>query len=295
MSRVGVVTVTYNSGKVLGAFLDCCERQQRGNWLLIVVDNASADTTREILRRRLSGNMHVIANDSNRGVAEGNNQGIGLARNLGCDRVLLINNDVEFSSLLFAELDSTMNRSSCDALVPRIVFHDQPSIDWFVGGHFEWLWGPDARHDRHISKPDPEIVGVRHIDYAPTCCMLVKCSVFDAIGLMDERYFVYWDDTDFCYRMHKAGITLLIDANIVMSHKVSSLTGGVSTDFFLRYHHRNQIYYVRKHFGHLVLAYTLIMSILKAALRVLVRGDSFRQFVLRLRSMNEGLHLPLGH
>ena len=98
---------------------------------------------------------------------------------------------------------------------------------------------------------------------------------------MDERYFVYWDDTDFCYRLQKAGFVLMCDSSITMTHKVSSLTGGVTSDFFIRFHHRNQIYYVRKHFGPVVLVYTLLMSIVKAALRFLVGRDTLRQLGLR--------------
>jgi GT2 family glycosyltransferase len=295
MSMMGVVTVTFNSGKVLDAFLDCCSMQTSTNWRLIVVDNASTDLTREILDRRLSAWMSCVKNADNRGVAEGNNQGIEAALAAGCDRVLLINNDVEFLPTLFADLDAAMTTNRSDALVPRIVYHDNPTVNWFVGGHFEWFWGPDARHDIDRYGGELETKGVRRIQYAPTCCMLVNGTVFATIGLMDKRYFVYWDDTDFCYRMHLAGLELDCDLGIIMSHKVSSLTGGVTSDFFIRYHHRNQIYYVRKHFGTPVFVYTVVMSTLKAVLRVLLRGDTVRQLRLRMRSMGEGMRIPVGN
>ena len=130
-------------------------------------------------------------------------------------------------------------------------------------------------------------------EYAPTCCMLVRREVFDRIGLMDERYFVYWDDTDFCYRMYKAGLRLMCDSTVMMTHKVSSLTGGVASDFFIKFHHRNQIYYARKHFGPVVLAYTLVMSVVKAVLRFVVGRDNLRQLGLRLKSMGTGLRMEL--
>lgn len=293
MSRLGVVTVTYNSGSVLEPFLDCCASQRGQEQLLVVIDNASRDATREILARRGTPEMRIVLNEANLGVAEGNNQGIRIALEAGCDRVLLINNDTEFGPTLFADLARALTACGGDALTPRIVYHDRPDLDWFSGGGFRYFWGPDARHDEPSGVPGVGRAAPRRIGYAPTCCMIVERRVFDRIGLMDERYFVYWDDTDFCLRMQRAGLALFCDPSISMSHKVSSLTGGTMSDFFIRYHHRNQVYYVRKHFGPLVLAYTLMMSTLKAAIRVPLRGDSLRQFRLRIRSMGEGLSLPI--
>ena len=289
MSRLGVVTVTYNSGSVLAPFLACCARQQGVDFVLVVVDNASKDQTRALLERTDRTRMQVLLNEANLGVAEGNNQGIEIALAHGCDRILLLNNDTEFGPTLFADLTRSLEANGCDALTPRIVFHDDPASNWFVAGEFKYVWGPDARHETMAT---PRSVAYA-ISYAPTCCMIVRDSVFAHIGLMDAAYFVYWDDTDFCLRMQRAGLRLMCDTSLSMSHKVSSLTGGTTSDFFIRYHHRNQVYYVRKHFGLVVLAYTLLMSILKAAIRVPLRGDTLRQFGLRLRSMVEGFSLPV--
>lgn len=291
MSKLGVVTVTYNSGRVLEPFLDCCEAERDCDWLLFVVDNDSRDRTREILQRRAFPRMRVILNADNLGVAEGNNQGIEAALAAGCERVLLINNDVEFGPDLFRSLLSSLDAHGASALTPQIRYHDEPQQVWYRAGRFKYFWGPDARH---VETESSRAGGVYRTEYAPTCCMLIRREVFARIGTMDERYFVYWDDTDFCYRMLKAGLPLLCDSGITMTHKVSSLTGGVQSDFFIKYHHRNQIYYVRKHFGPAVLAYTLVMSVVKAVLRVLVGRDSLRQLRLRLRSMAAGFRVSMG-
>lgn len=291
MSRIGVVTVTYQSGSVLQPFLECCAQQAGVDWTLYVIDNASRDATREILAREAHPQMRVVLNSENLGVAEGNNQGIRAALADGCTHVLLINNDVEFPPTLFQDMLASLEQHQAHALTPRITYHDEQHRDWFNGGRFQYAWGPDARH---VEPADPaERQKVRTIGYAPTCCMLVEAEVFARIGMMDPAYFVYWDDTDFCLRMQRAGLRLVCDPGLSMSHKVSSLTGGLSSDFFIRHHHRNQVYYVRKHFGSGVLAYTLAASVLKAVLRVPLRGDTLRQFRLRLRSMADGLRMPL--
>lgn len=95
----------------------------------------------------------------------------------------------------------------------------------------------------------------KEITYAPTCCALIHRSVFSDIGLMDEKYFVYFDDTDFWYRMLKHGKHKMWYINDVsFFHKVGSLTKSKSGtrekfkfgNFVIRYSIRNRIYYLRK-------------------------------------------------
>jgi GT2 family glycosyltransferase len=146
---------------------------------------------------------------------------------------------------------------------------------------------------RHCPAPVLREGEVLPIGYAPTCCMLLRSDAFESVGLMDERYFVYWDDTDFCWRLREAGLVLVVAPWIVMLHKVSSLTGGLSSDFFIRYHYRNQIYFVRKHFGAVASIYTAALLLATIVLRIPFRGDSLRHCALRMRSLASGFRMPL--
>jgi GT2 family glycosyltransferase len=290
VARIGIVTVTYNSGSVLRAFLQCCLVQSHRDFILYVVDNASADDTLAVLRDFEDSRIRLIANTANLGVAEGNNQGIRLALEDGCSEVLLLNNDTEFEPSLLEQLSFALSRTSAAAVTPRILFFDSRD-DWFANGGFTPVWrGVTGRHlPRVLGKGGrPHLIG-----YAPTCCMLVRRDVFDRVGLMDERYFVYWDDTDFCWRLRAAGLPLFMVADVVMLHKVSSLTGGLSSDFFIRHHYRNQIYFVRKHFGAAASAYTAALLFVTIMLRVPLRGDPLRQCRLRIRSLFSGFRLPI--
>src|SRR6266851_3540121 len=96
-NKIGVVTVTYNSGSVLADFLKSVWFQSHGNFILYTVDNASTVTRMQVLRGCTDSRLKIISNADNLGVAEGNNQGIRLALEDGCGYVLLINNDTEFN------------------------------------------------------------------------------------------------------------------------------------------------------------------------------------------------------
>jgi GT2 family glycosyltransferase len=248
-SQIGVVTVTYNSSAVLSQFLKCAFKQAHRDFILFAVDNASSDDTLCILQECQDERLKIIANRENLGVAAGNNQGIRAALEAKCDSVLLINNDTEFDELLFSLLDEGANKHRMDMVSPKMMFYDEPDRIWSTGGMFH-SWRGYQPIDFGGGQMD---VGqhnlTRLITYAPTCCVLMKKEVFDVVGLMDERYFVYMDDVDFMYRAMNARIKLMYLPEAKLFHKVGRLTGGQESTFTIRYCTRNRIFFWLKHFG----------------------------------------------
>ncbi len=292
MPRIALVTVTYNGETVWPEFLDSMLVQQDVDWHLVVVDNASTDRTVEMIRGVQDSRITLIANDRNVGVAAGNNQGTRWALDHGYDEILLINNDTAFGPDLLRNLSATLGRSGAGAVSALIPYYDQPDISWYSGGHFSMSRGMLSLHDGqgHIlsvgDAPFPT-------DYAPTCCVLFRAKVFERIGLMDETYFVYWDDVDFLWRMKCAGIKIVVDPTSIMLHKVSISTGGRQSDFSIRYGHRNQIYFARKFFGYAYAIYVTFFTALTGLGRVVLRKDTWRQWRLRMTSVGEGWQMPL--
>lgn len=246
--KIGVVTVTYNSEPVLQEFFDSLAEQTHRSFALYLVDNASKDKTLEMSRQRTDLPIFVIANEENLGVAEGNNQGIRAALADGCECVLLLNNDTVFAADLIAQLYAGLDRHRCDMTTGKMYYHDQPDVFWCAGGRFRPWLGYRIQHDGENQKDVGQFNQPRRVTYTPTCCLLVRRSVFDCVGLMDSRYFVYSDDVDFLYRCLKQGLLLWYVPAAKLWHKVSSLTGGDTSVFALRYQTRNAIYFQHKHF-----------------------------------------------
>lgn len=292
MPRMTLVTVTYNAGPIWTPFMACLTAQQGADWHLVVIDNNSSDGTRDTLSAIADLRITVVLNDHNAGVAAGNNQGIAIGMAQGAQRIVLINNDTEFGPDMLARLDAEMDRSHADAISPIIPFFDRPDLIWYGGGSFRAWKGVENTHD-HDRAP-LAVVGDRpfRTDYAPTCCVMFDRSVFDRIGIMDERYFVYWDDVDFMWRMKEAGMTLVLDPTNIFLHKVSSSTGGRLSDFTIRYQFRNQIYFARKFHGPLWTGYTAAMAALKGVWCILRRGDTLRHLNLRIKALREGFAMP---
>ena len=94
----------------------------------------------------------------------------------------------------------------------KMYFYDRPDVFWCAGGRFQPWLGYRTRHDGEYRKILVNSISLRRVTYTPTCCLLVRRSVFDRIGLMDSRYYVYSDDVDFIYRCLQAWIDALVRA-----------------------------------------------------------------------------------
>ena len=255
MEKIGVVTVTYNSDKVLQPFLSDLFAQSFHNFNLYVIDNASEDKTLKILDDLNDNRVNQIRNHSNIGVAAANNIGIKKALEDKCSHILILNNDIEFSNTLFKDMLVSIKKENCSMMTPKIMYHSDKDIIWYAGGGFKKSNGYLPYHTGFNENIKINNYKSLYVDYASTCCLLIKKDVFETIGYMDEKYFVYFDDTDFLFRVKKEGVhKIYYDSQITLFHKVGSLTKSLTkefersyrTHFFLKQNIRNHIYFLRK-------------------------------------------------
>lgn len=290
-ARIGAVTVTYNSSQVIDGFLASMLRQTHSNFILYVVDNASSDETLARVARYKDSRISFIPNQRNLGIAEGNNQGTEAALGAGCELILFINNDTEFDPCLLGKLVLGLKEHGCDMIAPKILFHDNQELLWSAGGGFSPLKGYAGYHYGLGQVDRGQFDAARVVDHAPACCLLVRKEVFARIGLMDSRYFVYLDDTDFCYRAKRAGLRLFYLPSARLLHKASSLTGGPESDFSVRYRTRNQIYFMLKHLGLWRGLYYLPAFQIFLVLKLIFREIDLSGFFLREKAFAEGLRV----
>jgi GT2 family glycosyltransferase len=269
-NTIGIVTVLYDSEDVVDDFFISLARQTDVAFRLYVVDNSATQTALD--RCRALARDHVITaefvfNNANVGVAKGNNQGIAMARRDGCRYVLLANNDTEFAAgTLSALLRPLLDGES--VATPKILYHGPERLVWYAGGRID-AWTMRTPHIGMHDVDAGQFDAPCHTDYAPTCFLLLDVAVFERIGVMDERYFVYYDDTDFVWRLTHAGWRIRYVPDAMVQHKVSSSTGGECSPFTLYYTNRNRIYFIRKNFigvhKAIALGYVLLTRLLNAA------------------------------
>jgi len=256
MEKIGVVSVTYNSGKVLNSFLVDLLAQSHSNFILYVIDNASTDSTLKILDKYLDPRIRVLKNNYNKGVAAANNLGIKSALSDNCNQILLLNNDIEFSDGLFANLLNEQTKHKCSIVTPKIMYYLNKDIIWYAGGWFNKKRGYLPSHRGINEKDYGQYDKALQVEYASTCCLLINKEVFDKLGFMDEKYFVYFDDTDFLFRVFQNNsYKVWFCPQVVLYHKVGSLSKSFVIDkknqvlrgnFFLQQNTKNHVYFLRK-------------------------------------------------
>lgn len=290
MSRkIGIVTVLYNSETVLEEFFRTLSSQTYKNFILYVVDNFSPDNSLELSRKLASEYAFetvIIANGANYGVAKGNNIGIRKALEQGCDLVLLSNNDVALEDDSIEKLLVGFDKHGADMAVPKIYYYGTNKI-WCAGGGYKMRNGLTVQYGQEEDKGQFDTD--KKVTYSPTCFMLIKKEIFESVGLMDENYFVYYDDTDFVHRAIKKNKTLWYVHDSVIHHNESTSTGKMS-DFYVKFLWRNLVYFSLNNYSFFYARYVVLYNFLYILI-VLYFKYPRDQWRLALKSYKEGLDL----
>lgn len=253
--KIGLVTVLYHGVEVLEGFFESLNKQTYKNYILYVIDNSADDIALDEakkLSQLYNMNTVFINNNENFGVAKGNNQGIESSLDDNCDYVLLLNNDIEFKENTIKNMVHYAEEKNEKVIVPKIYYYGTNTL-WMAGGYISKLKGISPHRgdgEEDIGQYDDK----EYINYAPTCFMLIKKDVFDDVGLMDERYFVYYDDTDFIWRANEKGYNIVYYPLSTVNHKVSFSTGGSESLFSIYYGTRNRIIFIKKNFKNKIIA-----------------------------------------
>jgi GT2 family glycosyltransferase len=241
----------------------------------------------EELKKKSSFETLIIANGENYGVAKGNNIGVQKALNDGCELILISNNDVAFKEDTIEKLIKGLHRHNADMAVPKI-YNYGTDVIWAAGGGYIFRNGLTVQFGQdEIDKGQYDVDC--SVEYSPTCFMIVKKEVFKSVGLMDENYFVYYDDTDFVKRASKKNKKLWYIAEPIVYHNESTSTGKMS-DFSVKYLWRNLPYFTLKNqtfiYGRYVVAYNFLFILI-----ILYFRYSNAQWRLALKSFCEGIKL----
>ena len=231
---------------------------------IIIVDNGSTDHSVELFQERFGDTVKIIENSENLGFAAGINVGIRRALAGGAQSVLLLNNDTIIDANMIRHLVSAATKSPRAGIVgPVIYYYNQPKRIWRFGDReYRWLPVPLQLPARSLSKARQTPF---RLDYVTACGMLVRRQVFEAIGLFDTRYFMYFEDADFCRRVRQAGYEIWCAPQAQMWHKVSlSARKQKSATRYAESWGRAQFYHRHPHgFSRgLTFAYLLIKSVM---------------------------------
>lgn len=204
--KVFIIILNYNGRDFLKNTLESVYKLNYPNYQVIVVDNNSDDGSFEEARF-LFGKFNFIKNSKNVGFAAGNNVAIKWALEKMADYVFLLNNDALIEKdALKKMIEVAQEDVSIGILSPIIYKKNTPQV-WFEGGKIDWLRMRTV-HIKNINKTQ----------YVTGCAMLIKKEVFKKVGLLDENFFLYYEDADFSLRATRSGFNLKIVTNAKAYH-----------------------------------------------------------------------------
>ena len=196
---VSVIIVNYNGRSFLPNCLECLEGQVGVDFETIIVDNGSTDGSVEFIRQAYPG-VKLRVSDTNLGFAGGNNLGLASAEG---EYILLLNTDAYLQPDSLVKLVRTVEHDGPDVVQPRLVLTGERGLDacgsYFTGTGFLNHIGLYAGIE------DAELRDGRDVFSVKGACMLCRRGVIKDVGLFDDDYFMYFEESDFCHRAWLAG------------------------------------------------------------------------------------------
>lgn len=215
---VYVLLLNWNSWEYTSECLASLKDLEYGNCKVLVIDNGSADGSAQRIREHFA-ETEVLELGANLGFARGNNAGIRLALQRGANYVWLLNNDTTVDpAALRAMVERVEKDPKVGAVGSAVYSMSNPERLQAWGGGYVNFW---LGRSRHFLTP----VADEKLDFITAASLLLKQDVLESIGLLDEGFFLYWEDSDYCFRMRRAGWRLAVAADSKVWHKESATVG----------------------------------------------------------------------
>jgi GT2 family glycosyltransferase len=227
MSKIFIVILNWNGKEDTCQCVQTVQKIEYSNYDIVIVDNGSQDDSIECFKKEFP-EISLVETGANLGYAGGNNQGISYALSQGADYILLLNNDAIVDPLILNNfIDVAESRPKAGIFGAKIYYLNEPQRIWFAGGKLP----SDSLITSHegFGEIDDGLSWeeVKPMDYACGCALFFKSDVVKAIGFLEDKFFLMWEETDFCYRARRAGFECLFVPKALVWHKISaSFKGG---------------------------------------------------------------------
>lgn len=241
MKKIVVAILNY---KVKDQTIRCVKSVKKSTYQnieVIVIDNDSNDGIEKEIKK--ISRVHFIQNQENLGFSGGNNVGIRKALESEADYVFVLNPDTTVDKQTIGNLVLLAEKENMGIAGPKILFADKKTI-WYGGGIVDTA-NVLGKHRGVDEKDQGQYDIIEITDYVSGAAMFVKREVFEKVGLFDEKYFLYYEDVDFCFRAGQAGFEIMYIPTAVVYHGNAQSTGLGSPlqDYYIT---RNRLLFAAK-------------------------------------------------
>jgi GT2 family glycosyltransferase len=282
MHEITIIIVSWNSKDYLAQCLASIHASApRRSFKIVVVDNGSSDGTVAFLQAHYP-EIRCLENKENRGFAAANNQAIRLANSR---YVLLLNPDTLVrTGALDAMAEMLDGDESVWAVGPSVLNADgtrqQTGVryptNWnvFVESFFLDRLFPNTRLFGRHKEFYEDATKPRAVDYVQGACLLVTSRAIQSVGILDERFFMYFEETDWCYRMTHAGGRVCYCPAARVVHFGGNAVGHFDEQRLV-YYHRSLLLFYRKHYSAADRGVLRFILWIRSLVRILVWGGVY--------------------
>ena len=284
--QVSVILVNYNGRRNLGKLLKSCLASafetDYPSFEVLFVDNASTDDSVEFVKKEFGQNpkLRIIQNERNLGFAEGNNVGIKTAKG---DYIALLNCDAKADPQWLKELVKALQSPEIGAAQSKLLLMDDPSLMDCAGGFVDYY----GYHHFEVGykRRSEEYNRVYEVFYAKGAGMIVKKDVVKSAGAFDSKMFMYFEETDLCWRIRLNGYKIVFVPTSIVYHAAGSVASVLQENNRLYFSTRNHLLTVLKNYDDSNLskavAVSLIWEVRNLGKFVLKRKPQFISAVVR--------------
>lgn len=245
-SSVAIVLLTWNACEQTIKCIKNIKRINYNNYKIIVVDNNSTDNSEEIIRKTFP-EITVIQTGNNGGYAGGNNYGIKYALKLNTKYILIINNDIIVDKNFLKNMVTVMDKDDNIGMTcPKIYAGENSKKIWYIEGKINWIKGTTMHP--HLGEIDmDERTNPYETDRLAGTALLMRSDMLKKTKiLLNDKYFIYWEDTEISLNVKQAGYKILVIPNAIIWHKESSSHKGKDSPIIIYYYTRNKLLFMKK-------------------------------------------------
>lgn len=274
LPKIFIIIVNWNGKQDTLNCLSSLQALDYLNYQIVIIDNGSTDTSVSDIKLKFPNHL-LLETQTNLGFTGGNNIGIQYALNHKADFILLLNNDTKVSSDLLKQfMLGFQNFPKAGILGAKIyLMQEKEKLDHFGGN---WNQKKAAFDLIGLHASDENWDTAFCIDYVCGAAMMIKKEVFEQIGLLESRFFLIWEEADFCMRAKRAGFQIITYPSAKIWHKVSaSFTVGKTHSTYFWW--RNRLLWIERNCS--------LKQILSIYLRALVPAIFHLLKIYLLKSM----------
>ena len=246
--NICIILVNYNGYDDAVECIKSIENSDYDNYKIILVDNGSKDKNKILNDNYINNAADVIISEENLGFSGGNNLGIKYAQEkYDPEYYLLLNNDTVITKDTISNLKKGFDFDSKAGIITgKIYYFSEPKTIWAAGGKFNFNTGIADQPELGKIDDGVQYENTCEVSFATGCTMLISKQVINTVGYLEESYFLYAEDTDYCCRVLNAGFKIIYVGKALIYHKVSASTGKQS-NMQQYYMFRNNCYIIKKY------------------------------------------------